>query len=169
MADTATTKTATTTKPAPVKASDERDAQTPVDVELKTPPNDADLADSSTLAKSYRISVDDNKAELSDEFIARQFRDMRQTAMQRGLRPLGEPECVERKPDGKRDVLLRYTLKVAPNTTDVPKDATVQAEAVDPMQGATGEPLRKGDKSARTADGKTVDTTSPASAAAASS
>lgn len=161
MADTATTKIATATKAAPVKSSDERDAQTPVDVELKTPPNDADLAGSDTLAKSYLVSVDDNTVELSDEFIARQFRDMRQTAMQRGLRPLGEPECVERKPVGKRDVLLRYTLKVAPNTTAAPPEG---ATAVDPMQSATGEPLRKGDKSARTADGKTVDTTSPATA-----
>ena len=154
MAETSTTK----------KASDAQDAQTLVPLDMKTTPNDRDLADSSTFAKSYLITVDSNKADLPVELIERQYTDMRQSAMQRGMFPVGLPKCVEQTRQGKTDWLLRYTLDVSEHPRAGAPDGVDEAQAVDPAQSATGEKFRKDDKSARTADGKTVDTTNPSTA-----
>lgn len=150
------------TSPAKKKNDDAADAQTPVPLDAKTVPNDRDLAGATTFAKSYLAAVDDSSKPVSDELIRRQFGDMRQSAMQRGMAPIGDASMVEQTPDGPTAVLLRYTIDVAPSRVGPAADGVDESQAVEPLQSATGEPLRDGDTSARTADGKTVTTTSPA-------
>lgn len=131
------------------------------EVELRTVPNVRAEADANTFVKDYLAQLDEGmKAdELPEEFVKRQFTDMRQTAMQRGMRPKGEPRLIEAKAVDARNVLLTYAVDVviatsAPEQPDVVEKAAVAAE-----QSATGEKLKTQGEPAKTADGKNVNTT----------
>lgn len=131
------------------------------EVELRTVPNVRDSADADTFVKDYLAQLDEGvKADdLPDEFVKRQYADMRQTAMQRGLRPKGEPKLIESKAVDARNVLLTYSVSVVVATSAPEQPSTVEKAAVAAEQSATGEKLKTQGEPAKTADGKNVDTT----------
>lgn len=130
------------------------------EVELRTVPNVREHADASTFVKDYMAFVDDTSKKLSKDLVERQFADVRQTAMQRGLRPTGDPKLIEARVVNKNNVVLVYSVDVvvaatAPEITDSAEKAAVASE-----QTATGADIEPGEGAA-TADGKTVDTSAP--------
>lgn len=131
------------------------------EVELRTVPNVRKDADASTFVKDYMAYVDDSSKKVPDELIERQFADMRQTAMQRGMRPTGEPYLIgEPIVVNKHNVTLKYGVDVVVATLDNEIERGTK-EAVASEQTATGDPVTADKPAASTADGKTVDTTAP--------
>jgi len=126
------------------------------EVELRTVPNVRDSASASTFVKDYLAFVDDADKDVPTELVERQYADMRQTAMQRGMRPTGNPSLIEQVKVDKRNVRLVYSLPVI---VAAPTDG--DAVAVAPEQTATGEDVENVGDPAKTADGKDVDTSAP--------
>lgn len=131
---------------------------TPSEVELRTVPNVRDHADASTFVKDYLAWVDDSD-DISQELVERQYADVRQTAMQRGLRPTGEPSLIEQTVINKHNVRLVYSVDVVVATIENETEQGTK-EAVATEQTATGEDIEQG-AGASTADGANVDTSAP--------
>lgn len=80
--------------------------------ELKTTPDVRKHAGPGSFARDYLVRVDDSSGEPGTELVERQYADMRQTALNRGMRPVGDPKLTNvSRPDG-RNYLLVYTLAV---------------------------------------------------------
>ena len=131
------------------------------EVELRTVPNVREHASAAEFVKDYLAFVDDADEDVPQELIERQYTDIRQTAMQRGMRPTGDPSLVEQVKVDKRNVRLVYSLPVVVATPRPEQPETVEKAAVAGEQSATGEPVKKTGDAARTADGKDVDTSAP--------
>jgi hypothetical protein len=129
------------------------------EVELRTVPNVRKSADASTFVKDYLAYVDDAD-NVPKELVERQYADVRQTAMQRGMRPTGDVELIEMKIVNKHNVILIYSVPVVVATIDSEIEQGTK-EAVASEQTATGKPVTAKAPGASTADGKTVDTSAP--------
>jgi hypothetical protein len=129
------------------------------DVELRTVPNVRKDADANTFVKDYLAYVDDSK-NVPQELVERQYADVRQTAMQRGMRPTGDVELIEQVVVNKHNVRLIYSVPVVIATIDNEIEQGTK-EAVASEQTATGDPVTADKLGASTADGKTVDTSAP--------
>lgn len=131
------------------------------EVELRTIPNVRDDADANTFVKDYLAQLEPGVKvdKLPKELIERQYADVRQTAMQRGLRPTGTPRLIGSKEIDKRNVLLTYAVNVVVASSAPEQPSVVEKAAVAAEQSATGEKLKNEGDPAKTADGKNVDTT----------
>jgi len=84
-------------------------------VEAKSSPNVKAEADNETFAKDYLVKLDNSKT-IPQEIVDRQIQDVKASALQRGLKPVGEVTLESKKAVDDQNVVLVYSVPVVPNT-----------------------------------------------------
>lgn len=88
-------------------------------VQKKSEPDAREAASGDEFSKQYLVRLDDTN-KIPAELEEQQYIDVRATAIQRGLRPTGDPVLASSEVQDAHNVLLTYTVPVVLATPDAP-------------------------------------------------